>query len=259
MIPKRSVAMRRRSCGGDGEACASDLMAWRLRIRRIHRFLKHFGFLDSAAVEYVEMATGVFFDAPYLHALMLKGCWDKAYSYVTCFLPGYRPRSRHTIDLLVHLGAAKMLAVGGGRDAAVSASTFDRASAPHLTRCRDVLHHMHADQRRASKLWRDVEPYAVSAALDMVAKCPELKGKICLPRNRTTPWEITSLIGARRFQRRRGKAADRAPVDVLTRAFLRQQRSLSAQETTNAYSGGPSPMTLFTKIEKMLKKSSLLE
>ncbi|KAL6630629.1 hypothetical protein ACP70R_028480 [Stipagrostis hirtigluma subsp. patula] len=236
-------------------------MAWRLRILRIHRFLKHYGFLDSAAVE-VEKATEVFFDARYVHALMLKGCWDKAHSYVACFLPGYRPRSRQALDLLVHLGAAKMLAAvaaGGGRDAAVSASTFDRASAPHLTRCRDVLHQMHADQRRASKLWRDVEPYAVSAALDMVAKCPELKGKMCLPRNRTTPWEITPLIGARRSQRRRSKAADRTPVDVLTRAFLRQQRSLSVQETTNAYSGGPSPMTLFTKIEKMLESPSLLE
>ncbi|KAL6642120.1 hypothetical protein ACP70R_020301 [Stipagrostis hirtigluma subsp. patula] len=162
-------------------------MAWRLRIRRIHRFLKHFGFLDSAAV--VEKATGVFFDVGYLHALMLQGCWDKAHSYVACFLPGYRPRSHQAIDLLVHLGAAKMLVAvaGGGRDAAQSASTFDRASEPHLARCRDVLHQMHADQRRASKLWRDVEPYAVSAALDMVAKCPELKGKMCLPRNRTTP------------------------------------------------------------------------
>ncbi|KAL6640666.1 hypothetical protein ACP70R_021789 [Stipagrostis hirtigluma subsp. patula] len=161
---------------------------------------------------------------------MLQGCWDKARSYVACFLPGYRPKSRQAIDLLVHLGAAKMLAAvaaGGGRDAAVSASTFDRASEPHLARCRDVLHQMHADQHRASKLWRDVEPYAVNVTLDMVAKCPELKGKLRLLRNRTTPWEITPLIGARRFQRRRSKAADRAPVDVLTRAFLRQQRCVT--------------------------------
>ncbi|KAL6597326.1 hypothetical protein ACP70R_046766 [Stipagrostis hirtigluma subsp. patula] len=224
-----------------GEACyPSDRLASRLRIRRVHRFLKFHGRLDAAAVE-VEKATRVFFDVRYLEELMRKGWWNKALSYADAFVPGYRPRTRQALSLLLHLGAAEALAsvAAGDRDAAHIVASFHGehlALEPRLARCHDILRQMHADQPRAFKIWREVAPYAVSVALDMVARCPELQAKMRLPRNRPMPWEITPLIGARRSHRPRSKAADRAPVDALTRAFLRQQRSLLVKET-NDYSG----------------------
>ncbi|KAL6642119.1 hypothetical protein ACP70R_020300 [Stipagrostis hirtigluma subsp. patula] len=234
---------------GDGSAAAlhggeayypSDRLASRLRIRRVHRFLKYHGRLDAAAVE-MEKATRVFFDVRYLEELMRKGWWNKALSYADAFVPGYRPRTRQALSLLLHLGAAESLAsvATGDRDAAQIVASFHGehlALEPRLARCRDILRQMHADQPRAFKIWREVAPYAVRVALDMVARCPELQAKMRLLRNRPMPWEITPLIGARRSHRPCNKAADRAPVDVLTRAFLQQQRSLLVKET-NDYSG----------------------
>ncbi|KAL6630628.1 hypothetical protein ACP70R_028479 [Stipagrostis hirtigluma subsp. patula] len=244
-IPKRSLPC---VTMGDGDAAAlrggeafypSDLLASRLRIRRVHRFLKYHGHLDAAAVE-LEKATRVFFDVRYLEELMRKGWWNKALSYADSFVPGYRPRTRQALSLLLHLGAAESLAsvAAGDRDAAQIVASFHGehlALEPRLAHCRDILRQMHADQPRAFKLWREVAPYAVSVALDMVARCPELQAKMRLPRNRPMPWDYSSHW-ARRSHGPRSKAADRTPVDVLTGAFLQQQRSLLVKET-NDYSG----------------------
>lgn len=44
-------------------------------------------------------------------------------------------------------------------------------------------------------LWQKVAPDAVNDAMQLVAKCPELKGMLQLPRDRPMPWEVTPLIG----------------------------------------------------------------
>ncbi|CAM0147315.1 unnamed protein product [Urochloa decumbens] len=232
------MARRRRSGDCDGEGHLSGLMTSRLRLRRMLCLLKHHGL--SAAARKVGKATLLFFDAGHMEQLMRMGNWDRADSYLQSFLP--QDRSMESMDLILHLNNARIIAAvaAGGPDAAMHASTFDDQDlyqSPHTDKFRKLLHKMHADQPRSFMLWQKMAPGVVSTAMRLVANCPELKDKLQLPRDSPMPWEVTPLIGAQGYQRRRRiKAADRTPADVLSRAFLRRKRQHMIRET-NASSG----------------------
>ncbi|TVU05353.1 hypothetical protein EJB05_48512, partial [Eragrostis curvula] len=225
--------------GGGG--CPGGLMVSRLRLRRMLCVLKHHR-LDAAAHEYAGGETGVFFDAAYMERLMRMGSWEKADGYLHHFLPAAEHRSPQSMSLVLHLRSAWTLAVvaAGGPTAADFASHFDGLKGRSASNFRHVLHTMHADQPRASKLWKNVAPSAVNTALDKIAKCPELKGKLHLPHDRPMPWDVIPLIGAHGSPRRYRKPADRTPADVVARAFKRQKRSLLSTLESDAYSGFPS-------------------
>ncbi|KAL6842812.1 hypothetical protein ACP4OV_027656 [Aristida adscensionis] len=184
--------MPRRAC--DGEAYPSGRMASRLRFRRIICFLKNQG-LDPAAIERRASSS-----TPAISQLMMRGRWDEADSYLHGFVTASRSSSPQAIDLIIHVSTARMLAsiAAGGRHASELGTSFDSESVsrePRLLRCRDVIHKMHADYHRAFKVWAEAAPYAMNVALDMVAKCPDLKGKLHLTHDTPMPWEVTSLIG----------------------------------------------------------------
>ncbi|KAL6634216.1 hypothetical protein ACP70R_026887 [Stipagrostis hirtigluma subsp. patula] len=247
------MAARRRSGGGEDYP---SLMAWRLRLRRMLCFLKHHGLNDSALE--LERETAVFFDADYMEHLMSVGSWAKADDYLQRFLPAPSHTSPQSMRLVLHLLSAWTLA------AVAAVAPTPQSSPPPSTKntcSRDPTSATSARSSTkctptnagASMLWKKVAPSAVDMALDMIDECPELKGKLHLPRDRPMPWEVTPLIGARGSRRRRSKAAERTPPDVVIRAFKRQ-RLLSVQETSSA-SGVPtnasSSSTLPTETEQI--------
>lgn len=42
---------------------------------------------------------------------------------------------------------------------------------------------------RASMLWQKIQPGALDKIMDMVARCPELKGEVRVPRKRPLLWD----------------------------------------------------------------------
>ncbi|KAL6847182.1 hypothetical protein ACP4OV_023035 [Aristida adscensionis] len=242
----------------DGEADHGGLTLTgsRLRLRRIkdQALKRRFGLEMGKARDF-------FFDAGHFERVMRRGRWDTARYYLNRFLPDSGAPSGPARRLVMHLVSAHTVAevVAGGPSGAFSASLLDDAP-PELALCRDVLHQMHADPRRASKVWKKVVPYAVNLALYMAAKCPELKDKLQLLHNTGLPWEAAPIIGVRGPRRKRRKAVDRPSADVLTRAYLQQKRSLSVQETntsSDVASEAPGPLPLFTKLEQIIQETTI--
>nr|CAB3492529.1 unnamed protein product [Digitaria exilis]CAB3497532.1 unnamed protein product [Digitaria exilis] len=192
----------------------------------------------------------------------------EAERYLDRFLPpiAFRERSPLCMLLLVHVRIVRILSTvaAGGPSGAGMAALFANPmdyllESAYSVRLHKTVARMHADQTRASMLWQKIQPGALDKIMDMVARCPELKGEVRVPRKRPLLWDAAPN-GLRQCPSRCRNATKRAPSNVLIRTFL-QKRLLLVQGKTHADVDEECKQALTSlnfsteDAEKMLKKA----
>ncbi|TVU44388.1 hypothetical protein EJB05_03826 [Eragrostis curvula] len=186
-------------------------------------------------LEVTAVKEAVVFDAAHLEQLMRSRRWDDAEYYLERFLVPVPCDERSPVahKLFIDIRIIRILAkiAAGGQEGSEVAALFKKPPPSSFgSRLKTFITQMKSDKTRPNllKIWHKIELEGVDMIMDLVARCPELKGD-----HVTVPPEMPRLWVAAQHRLRQGpsrckkKAAGRPP-HVLACAFV-QKRLLSTQ------------------------------
>ncbi|KAK3159769.1 hypothetical protein QOZ80_1BG0050870 [Eleusine coracana subsp. coracana] len=215
-----------------------------IRLRRLLSFLRRHGLYDTA--HSLETRTGVFFDAPHLRRMLLAGRWAAASTYVLGFVK-VGDCSREADTLLFRIRLLRVMAdLAAGRAPALFQRLYDSLDGqPDCHHLQRILQSMRSDRSRAFRLYHRLKPMAVQVVLNLIANCPELKGKTQLPHCTLDRSAIMSLApGFLGCSRHLKSKAVRIPANILALSFLRKRPRLIVHELNHSGSSDEIPLVL---------------
>ncbi|KAF8718245.1 hypothetical protein HU200_025740 [Digitaria exilis] len=199
-----------------------------LRRRRLYRTAHAYVRSTPPPPPPINCRTGVFFDAEHLRRMLLRDRWAAASKYALSFVNA-RDCSREA-DLfnfrILVLRVIAAFAAGHGRFVGALFRRIYSYLDVHddCNSIRELLLSMRSDVTKSSVLYQRIKPNAVDDIMDLVAKCPELKGKTRLPRSTFDP-ACNMYLGPRLWQHstRHSNKTSSIPAHIIALSFVRKR------------------------------------